>query len=55
MSGSVDVIDWTREKLESLKKKSSEYMNDDDEFTFEGHVIIKSYARYLIEYLETVL
>ena len=47
---------FTREKLVQLKEQYSEAVKKgDDEFTFDGEAVLTSYAKYLIEYLETQL
>ena len=47
-------IEWTREKLVTLKQRYAE-CEDGGVFQFEGHDILKSYAKYLIEHLDTML
>ena len=49
-------ITWNADKLEKLKaawKKADD--NEQESFMFEGHEILVTYGRYLIEYLEYVL
>jgi hypothetical protein len=47
-------ITWTREMLGRFKKAVAAAPGDKDAvFTFDGHQFVKSYAKYLIEYLET--
>lgn len=46
-------INWTPEKLAKLKLLYAE-CEDGGVFQFEGHDILKSYAKYLIEYLDGV-
>lgn len=52
MSGTSDVvIEWDRKKLEEFKKLYASCT--EDVFVFEGHEFLKSYAKYLIEFLES--
>lgn len=52
-------IEWTAQKLKAFKKKYEKAKTIEaadstaDAFTFEGNVFVVSYAKYLIEYLET--
>ena len=47
---------WTRPLLEQLKKDLAAAVKTKAEvFTFEGHALLPAYARYLVEYLESVL
>lgn len=47
---------WTRLKLEKLKKaRASAVARGSESFLFEGQEVLCSYAKYLIEYLESVL
>lgn len=53
-------IDWTRSKLNRLKEQTEKARNSGNEsFWFkdkgEMHEILVAYAKYLIEYLETML
>ena len=49
-------INWTRPKLEKFKKaRASAVARGSESFLFEGQEVLCSYARYLIEYLESVL
>ena len=55
-----EVITWTPTKLVRFKeayKKAHEESRDtvNDVFTFEDNVFVLSYAKYLIEYLDTVM
>lgn len=44
---------WDRPKLEELKKARTAAVEKGLEtFEFEGHEIVVTYARYLIEYLD---
>jgi hypothetical protein len=46
-------IQWTRPKLERLKEEYEKHKGDREAtFTFDGHVFVVGYAKYLIEYLE---
>lgn len=52
------MINWTRPMLERFKKAYSaalEKGGKDSTFVFDGHEFLVSYAKYLIEYLETKL
>jgi hypothetical protein len=53
---SANKVEFDRPKLERLKKaiKAAEIAGADT-FTFEGHDYLVSYARYLVEYLESRL
>lgn len=47
---------FDRPRLERLKQAYAKALRDDAaEFTFEGIQLVTSYAKYLIEYLETRL
>lgn len=47
------VIVWDRPKLERFKVAWAKAPGDGDaEFNFDGHPFVKSYAEYLIEYLD---
>jgi hypothetical protein len=48
------VINWTLEKLEKFKV-AYEAASNDGVFIFEGHEFLKSYSKYLIEYLEGII
>lgn len=50
MDGQGEIV-WDREKLERFKL-ACESASDHYAFSFEGHLFLKSYAAYLIEYLE---
>lgn len=50
---STDKIQFDLKKLRRLKKLYK--MTVGDEFTFDGHILLKSYAKYLIMYLEKEL
>lgn len=52
MSKDHSKIQWDRAKLDRLKSALSN-CTDDNPFEFEGFVYLPSYARYLVEYLET--
>lgn len=53
MSEDLPQIEWTRPKLERLKKAYRSAVDDKLKiFEFEGHEFIPGYAKYLIEYLE---
>lgn len=46
-------INWTHKKVQDLriayKRAEQEHKK---EFVFEGHILLTSYAKYLLEYLE---
>jgi hypothetical protein len=44
------IIEWTPAKLKRLIKAVE--AAEGDTFVFEGHEYLKSYAKYLIEYLQ---
>jgi len=45
---------WTRKSFEELKKEYEKAVDaKDDVFLFQGQEILVSYAKYLIEYLDT--
>jgi hypothetical protein len=48
------LIHWDREKLERFEKAYADTKGFAGSyvFTFDGHEYVKSYAKYLIEYLE---
>jgi predicted GTPase len=47
------VISWTRPMLERFKKAYATAVTANaDTFRFDGNEFVRSYARYLIEYLE---
>jgi len=49
-------ITWDRDLLEKFRKLYTRAVNaGHDEFTFQDHVIVVGYAKYLIEYLDTRL
>jgi hypothetical protein len=49
-------MEFTRPRLEALKKRYQEAVESKAEnFTFDGHLILTDYAKYMIEYLEGVL
>jgi len=48
-------ISFDRPKLERFKKALRAAPEGEDRFVFEGHVVLKAYAKYMIEYLETLL
>jgi len=45
-------IEWTLTKLDALKAVMEE--TEGDVFLFEGHEFMKQYAKYLVEYLESI-
>lgn len=50
-------ITWDRAKLERFRlayNKARRLPTIDDVFKFEGHEFVVSYARYLIQYLDSV-
>jgi len=48
-----DKIDFTPAKLAELKKVYDKtVLAGKDRFTFEGHEVLVSYAKYLIEFLD---
>jgi hypothetical protein len=50
----VKTINFTRAKTEELRTKYSEAVKNGLEmFLFEGHQLVTSYAKYLLEYLDT--
>lgn len=49
-------INWTRPKLERFKTAFEAALKQKgDTFSFDGNEFVKGYAKYLIEYLESVL
>ena len=49
-------INFNYEKLKQLKKQYQNSVDNNVEvFTFDGHEILTSYAKYLIQYLESNL
>ena len=49
-------ITWDRSLLEKFKKKYYYTVNGGAEsFKFQGHEFLVAYAKYLIQYLDTVL
>ena len=49
-------ITWDRDLLEKFRKLYTRAVNaGHDEFTFQDHVVVVGYAKYLIEYLDTRL
>jgi len=49
-------VSWTPDKLKQLKAAwQVAHDSEKESFTFEGHEILVTYGRYLIEYLEYVL
>lgn len=55
-----DMIQWTPAKLKRFKQAYDEAYesaqdNVNDVFTFEDNIFVLSYAKYLIQYLETAL
>jgi hypothetical protein len=54
MSEQDPIINWTPDKLAALKRAQAHAIETkQDQFKFEGHDMLVSYAKYLIEYLET--
>lgn len=52
----VDEIKFDRKKRDELRKLYDEAVKaHKDKFTFEGHEILVAYAKYLLEYLDSVL
>lgn len=54
------MIQWTPAKLKRFKQAYDEAYesaqdNVNDVFTFEDNIFVLSYAKYLIQYLETAL
>ncbi len=50
----MDTIQLTEQSLKQLKKQYDKAIEDKQEvFTFQGHELLVSYAKYLIEYAET--
>jgi hypothetical protein len=50
------VINWDRPMLERFKKAYAATPNDPNHvFVFDGHEFLRSYAKYLIEFLESKL
>jgi hypothetical protein len=45
-------VDFDEAKLTRLKAALKKHVGDDP-FEFEGHTYLPSYAKYLVEYLET--
>jgi len=49
-------ITWDKAKLARFKLAYAEHKGDSaNVFSFEGHQFVVGYAKYLIEYLESVL
>ena len=47
-------ITWNKQSLEEFKKVYENTKKElKDDFFFKGHLFLVSYAKYLIEYLET--
>jgi hypothetical protein len=46
----MNTISFTPEKLKQLKRMYDEC--EGESFMFEGHEVLKAYAKYMIEYLE---
>lgn len=54
--GKMSEIQFTRVKFKALKRAYQKAVDDELEmFQFEGHDLLVSYAKYLIEYLEKEL
>jgi hypothetical protein len=51
------LVHWDREKLERFKKAYADTKGFEDSyvFVFDNHEYVKSYAHFLIEYLEREL
>lgn len=48
-----NVITWTPDKLATLQRMYDHAVkNSVDQFEFEGHALLTSYAKYLIEFLK---
>jgi len=48
-----EMISFDKEKLKMLKKDyQSAVDNNAESFVFDGHELLVSYAKYMIEYLE---
>ena len=46
-------IEWTRSKLDKLKREYTKALHDNAKsFTFENHKLLVIYTKYLIEYLD---
>lgn len=53
---SKNTITFDRQELSNLKRSYTVAIrNKKDQFTFKGNELLVSYAKYLIEYLETKL
>jgi hypothetical protein len=56
MSDERKMINWTRPMLERFKKEYQKAVAaKKDTFVFDGNEFVVSYAKYLIEYLESKL
>lgn len=56
LHGHQGVITWTRPKLEAFDKTYAQALEvNADKFKFEGYDFLTSYAKYLRDYLDTVL
>lgn len=53
----MNTINWDRPMLERFKRAYNDTKGFPPSyvFTFDGHEFVKSYAKYLIEYLEGIL
>ena len=52
----MNTITFDKSTLDSLKMEYSKAVNNHHEsFTFKGHKLLTSYAKYLIQYLEIKL
>lgn len=50
-----NTIEFTREKMQALRKEYNRAVRDGkDVFIFEGHELLVSYAKYVLEYLSTL-
>lgn len=48
-------IEFNRQKYEQLKQLYNSAVSESkDQIVFEGHVLLTSYVKYLLEYLETI-
>lgn len=53
-SVAMTTITWDRDLLEKFRTAYTRAVNaGHDEFTFQDHVVVVGYAKYLIEYLDT--
>ena len=52
MKPELPTISWNRPKLKRFKKALAKAPADREVFVFDGHEYLKTYAKYLIEFLE---